>query len=84
MNYDDTPHEPTGPVEDDRLRPLFSCSRPRARTRGADRADARLLGGPTVIQIAQVFLVPATTMAQRITRARRIAPATGALPVPEA
>src|SRR3569833_464066 len=28
MSYDDTPHEPTGPVEDDRLRLLFTCCHP--------------------------------------------------------
>ena len=26
--HDDTPHEPTGPVEDDRLRLLFTCCHP--------------------------------------------------------
>ena len=44
---------------------------PGARTGGADRADARLLGGLTVAGIAQPFLVPETTMAQRITRAKK-------------
>jgi RNA polymerase sigma-70 factor (ECF subfamily) len=28
MHYDDTPHEPTGAVEDDRLRLLFTCCHP--------------------------------------------------------
>ena len=31
----------------------------------------RLLGGLTVAEIAQAFLVPETTMAQRITRAKK-------------
>ena len=28
LGHDDTPHEPTGPVEDDRLRLLFTCCHP--------------------------------------------------------
>ena len=44
MTYDDTPHEPTGPVEDDRLRLLFTCCHPALATGGADRADAPASG----------------------------------------
>src|SRR3954469_16460811 len=32
MHYDDTPHEPTGPVEDDRLRLVFTCCHPSLAT----------------------------------------------------
>src|SRR3954467_13873642 len=71
MHYDDTPHEPTGPVEDDRLRLLFTCCRPSLAPEARIALTLRLLGGLTVPEIAQAFLVPETTMAQRITRAKK-------------
>ncbi|MCW2572070.1 MAG: polymerase subunit sigma-24 [Frankiales bacterium] len=70
MYYDDTPHEPTGPVEDDRLRLLFTCCHPALASEARIALTLRLLGGLTVAEIAQAFLVPETTMAQRITRAK--------------
>jgi RNA polymerase sigma-70 factor (ECF subfamily) len=71
MAYDDTPHEPTGPVEDDRLRLIFTCCHPAIASDAQVALTLRLLGGLTVAEIAQAFLVPETTMAQRITRAKR-------------
>src|SRR3954453_11453847 len=71
MSYDDTPHEPTGPVEDDRLRLLFTCCHPALAPEARIALTLRLLGGLTVPEIAQAFLVPETTMAQRITRAKK-------------
>ena len=70
MNRDDTPHEHTGPVEDDRLRLLFTCCHPALAPEARIALTLRLLGGLTVAEIAQAFLVPETTMAQRITRAK--------------
>src|SRR3954467_3214515 len=85
MSYDDTPHEPTGPVEDDRLRLLFTCCHPALSSEARIALTLRLLGGLTVAEIAQAFLVPETTMAQRITRAKKkIAAARGPYRVPEA
>jgi len=69
--YDDTPHEPTGLVEDDRLRLIFTCCHPALAPEARVALTLRLLGGLTVGEIAQAFLVPETTMAQRITRAKR-------------
>jgi RNA polymerase sigma-70 factor (ECF subfamily) len=69
--YDDTPHEPTGLVEDDRLRLIFTCCHPALAPEAQVALTLRLLGGLTVPEIAQAFLVPETTMAQRITRAKR-------------
>jgi RNA polymerase sigma-70 factor, ECF subfamily len=69
--YDDTPHEPTGPVEDDRLRLIFTCCHPALAPEARVALTLRLLGGLTVAEVAQAFLVPETTMAQRITRAKR-------------
>jgi RNA polymerase sigma-70 factor (ECF subfamily) len=70
MITDDTPHEPTGIVEDDRLRLIFTCCHPALAPEARVALTLRLLGGLTVAEIAQAFLVPETTMAQRITRAK--------------
>jgi RNA polymerase sigma-70 factor (ECF subfamily) len=64
------PHEPTGPVEDDRLRLIFTCCHPALAPEARVALTLRLLGGLTVAEIARAFLVPETTMAQRITRAK--------------
>ncbi len=71
MYVDDTPHEPTGPVEDDRLRLLFTCCHPALSPEARIALTLRLLGGLTVPEIAEAFLVPQATMAQRITRAKQ-------------
>ena len=71
MITDDTPHEPTGIVEDDRLRLIFTCCHPALAPEARVALTLRLLGGLTVAEIAQAFLVPETTMAQRITRAKK-------------
>jgi RNA polymerase sigma-70 factor, ECF subfamily len=71
MITDDDPHEPTGPVEDDRLRLIFTCCHPALAPEARVALTLRLLGGLTVAEIATAFLVPETTMAQRITRAKR-------------
>lgn len=85
MSHDDTPHEHTGPVEDDRLRLLFTCCHPALAPEARIALTLRLLGGLTVAEIAQAFLVPETTMAQRITRAKKkIAAAKVPYRVPEA
>jgi RNA polymerase sigma-70 factor (ECF subfamily) len=66
----DAPTE-AGPVDDDRLRLIFTCCHP-ALGRGAQVAlTLRLLGGLTTPEIARAFLVPEATMAQRLVRAKR-------------
>ena len=70
MLSDDTPPEPTGPVEDDRLRLVFTCCHPALAVEARVALTLRLLGGLTVAEIANAFLVPETTMARRITRAK--------------
>ena len=83
--HDDTPHEHTGPVGDDRLRLLFTCCHPALAPEARIALTLRLLGGLTVAEIAHAFLVPETTMAQRITRAKKkIAAAKVPYRVPEA
>jgi RNA polymerase sigma-70 factor (ECF subfamily) len=71
MITDDTHHEPTGVVEDDRLRLLFTCCHPALAPEARVALTLRLLGGLTVPEIAQAFLVQETTMGQRITRAKK-------------
>ena len=71
MISDDSSHEPTGIVEDDRLRLIFTCCHPALAPEARVALTLRLLGGLTVAEIAQAFLVPETTMAQRITRAKK-------------
>jgi RNA polymerase sigma factor (sigma-70 family) len=68
--HDDTPPEPTGPVEDDRLRLVFICCHPALAMEARVAMTLRLLGGLTVAEIARAFLVQETTVAQRITRAK--------------
>jgi RNA polymerase sigma-70 factor (ECF subfamily) len=70
MLFDDTRSEPTGPVEDDRLRLVFTCCHPALAMEARVALTLRLLGGLTVAEIARAFLVQETTMAQRITRAK--------------
>ncbi|HET7013223.1 MAG TPA: RNA polymerase sigma factor [Streptosporangiaceae bacterium] len=66
-----------GPVQDDRLRLIFTCCHP-ALNRGAQVAlTLRLLGGLQTTEIARAFLVPEATMAQRIVRAKKKIKAAG-------
>lgn len=84
MITDDTPHEPTGVVEDDRLRLIFVCCHPALPAEARVALTLRLLGGLTTEEIARGFLVTETTMAQRITRAKaKIAAANIAFRVPD-
>jgi RNA polymerase sigma-70 factor (ECF subfamily) len=85
MLYDDTPAQPTGAVEDDRLRLLFTCCHPALAEEARVALTLRLLGGLAVPEIARAFLVPEATMGQRITRAKKkIAAAKVPYRVPEA
>ncbi|HWC24333.1 MAG TPA: sigma-70 family RNA polymerase sigma factor [Flexivirga sp.] len=70
LMIDENPATPTGPVEDDRLRLVFTCCHPALAMEARVALTLRLLGGLTVAEIAHAFLVQETTMAQRITRAK--------------
>ncbi len=70
MSHDDSPAPDTGPVEDDRLRLVFTCCHPALAPAARVALTLRLVAGLTVAEIAAAFLVPETTMAQRITRAK--------------
>lgn len=85
MLNDNVIPEPTGPVEDDRLRLIFTCCHPALAPEARIALTLRLLGGLTVGEIAEAFLVPEKTMAQRITRAKKKIAAAGVpYRVPEA
>ena len=71
MITDDTPPRDDGPVDDDRLRLIFTCCHPALAVENRVALTLRLIGGLTVGEIARAFLVPETTMAQRITRSKQ-------------
>jgi len=57
-------------VPDDRLRLIFTCCHPALALNAQVALTLRLLGGLTTMEIARAFLVPETTMAQRLVRAK--------------
>ncbi|MGH3663596.1 MAG: RNA polymerase sigma factor [Micromonosporaceae bacterium] len=59
-----------GVVRDDRLRLIFTCCHPALAPSAQVALTLRLLGGLTTGQIAHAFLVPESTMAQRLVRAK--------------
>src|SRR5215218_4949354 len=59
------------PATDDTLRLYFLCGHPTLPPASAVALTLRALGGLTTRQIAQAYLVPEATMAQRISRAKR-------------
>jgi len=59
-----------GAVRDDRLRLIFTCCHPALDPGVQVALTLRLLGGLTTAEIARAFLVPETTMAQRLVRAK--------------
>jgi RNA polymerase sigma-70 factor (ECF subfamily) len=69
-------HEPataehTGAIVDDRLRLVFTCCHPALAPEARVGLTLRLVAGLTVPEIAGAFLVPETTLAQRLTRAMK-------------
>ena len=58
------------PVQDDRLRLIFTCCHPALGRSAQVALTLRLLGGLTTPEIARAFLVPEATMAQRLVRAK--------------
>jgi RNA polymerase sigma factor (sigma-70 family) len=58
-------------VGDDLLRLMFTACHPILSTEARAALTLRLLGGLTTEEIARAFLVPASTVAQRIVRAKR-------------
>lgn len=58
-------------IADDQLRLIFTCCHPALALEAQVALTLRTLGGLETDEIARAFLVPATTMAQRLVRAKR-------------
>ncbi len=65
------PPEPAGPIPDDRLRLVFTCCHPALAQEAQIALTLRLVCGVATADIAHAFLVPESTMAARITRAKK-------------
>ena len=63
--------EMSRPFEDDRLSLIFTCCHPAINMQAQVALTLRTLGGLTTPEIARAFLLPETTLAQRLVRARR-------------
>ena len=57
-------------VGDDMLRLIFTCCHPALDESARVALTLRLVGGLTTTEVARAFLVPETTMAQRLVRAK--------------
>src|SRR5437773_9276041 len=60
-----------GEIPDDRLRLIFTCCHPALPLDAQVALTLRTLGGLETDEIARAFLVPPSTMAQRLVRAKR-------------
>jgi RNA polymerase sigma factor (sigma-70 family) len=58
-------------ISDDRLRLIFTCCHPGLSADSRVALTLRLVGGLSTPEIARAFLVPETTIAQRLVRAKR-------------
>ena len=67
----DEPDYDTGEIPDDRLRLVFTCCHPALALEAQVALTLRTLCGLETDEIARAFLVPPTTMAQRLVRAKR-------------
>ena len=71
LTVDREPPPGDAPAVDDTLRLYFLCAHPSLTDASAVALTLRAVGGLTTRQIAEAYLVPETTMAQRISRAKR-------------
>ncbi|HEY9368790.1 sigma factor, partial [Streptomyces sp.] len=68
---DEEPGPGPVPAADDTLQLYFLCAHPSLTPSSAVALTLRAVGGLTTRQIAEAYLVPEATMAQRISRAKR-------------
>ncbi|MFD1827925.1 MULTISPECIES: RNA polymerase sigma factor [Mumia] len=68
---DDEPTPGPAASSDDTLQVYFLCAHPSLTPASAVALTLRAVGGLTTRQIAEAYLVPEATMAQRISRAKR-------------
>ena len=71
VRFDVEPPGGAAPSADDTLRLYFLCAHPDLTPSSAVALTLRAVGGLTTRQIAEAYLVPEATMAQRISRAKR-------------
>ena len=71
VRVEDEPAPGPSEMEDDTLQLYFLCAHPSLTPASAVALTLRAIGGLTTRQIAQAYLVPEATMAQRISRAKR-------------
>jgi RNA polymerase sigma factor (sigma-70 family) len=71
VRYETEPPTAAVPGVDDTLQLYFLCAHPDLTPSAAVALTLRAVGGLTTRQIAQAYLVPEATMAQRISRAKR-------------
>jgi len=71
LRFDPDPPTAVVPGADDTLHLYFLCANPDLSPSSAVALTLRAVGGLTTRQIAQAYLVPESTMAQRISRAKR-------------
>jgi RNA polymerase sigma-70 factor, ECF subfamily len=69
--HEDAEPEDESALGDDRLRLVFTCCHPALAMDARVALTLRTLGGLTTAEIARAFLVPESTMAQRLVRAKR-------------
>jgi len=67
----DDSDETVSSIVDDRLRLMFTCCHPALATSAQVALTLRLLGGLTVAEIANAFLVDEAAMAKRLTRSKQ-------------
>ena len=70
LHADTEPLE-VGPVQDDRLRLIFTCCHPALAAEAQLALTLRLIAGLQTPEIARAFLAPEATIAQRLVRAKR-------------
>jgi RNA polymerase sigma factor (sigma-70 family) len=71
VGFDLAAAQDTASDEDDALTVLFLCCHPSLTPASAIALTLRAVGGLTTPQVARAFLVPESTMGQRISRAKR-------------
>ncbi|MFJ1706331.1 RNA polymerase sigma factor [Kitasatospora sp. NPDC088346] len=71
------PGEPLGPVDDDRLRLVFTCCHPALALPTRVALTLRMVGGLTVPEIARALLSGEAAVGRRITRAKEKIKAAG-------
>src|SRR5215217_7849665 len=64
-------HEDAEEYPDDRLRLIFTCCHPSLSREAQVALTLRTLGGLTTTEIAHAFLLPESTLAQRLVRAKQ-------------